>query len=82
MAQSVLVSGERDTGRWGTSHPSVVPYRSFETKDGDILFGGGTDRLFGILCVGLGRGEWASDPRFVVNSARFVLLLLLIDDGS
>ncbi|TVY52195.1 Succinate--hydroxymethylglutarate CoA-transferase, partial [Lachnellula suecica] len=70
MAESVLISGERDTGRWGTSHPSVVPYRSFKTSDGDILFGGGTDRLFGILCVGLGKAEWATDPRFVANAAR------------
>lgn len=49
---------------------SVVPYRSFPTSNGDILFGGGTDRLFGILCVGLGKPEWASDERFIVNSKR------------
>lgn len=70
MAESVLVSGKRDSGRWGTSHPSVVPYRSFETSDGDILFGAGTDRLFTILCEGIGKPEWATDPRFVVNNAR------------
>jgi len=70
MAESVLISGKRDTGRWGTSHPSVVPYRSFKTSDGDILFGGGTDRLFGILCEGLGKPEWINDERFAVNSSR------------
>ncbi|KAG9229307.1 CoA-transferase family III domain-containing protein [Amylocarpus encephaloides] len=70
MAQSVLVSGQRDGGRWGTSHPSVVPYRSFRTLDGDILFGGGTDRLFKILCVGLGKAEWGDDPRFSANAER------------
>jgi succinate--hydroxymethylglutarate CoA-transferase len=47
-----------------------VPYRSFKTSGGDILFGGGTDRLFGILCEGQGKLEWINDERFAVNSAR------------
>ncbi|TGO59103.1 hypothetical protein BCON_0048g00290 [Botryotinia convoluta] len=70
LASSCLISGEKDEGRWGTAHPSIVPYRSYKTKDGDILFGGGNDRLFGLLCNGLGRPEWKEDPRFVVNTAR------------
>ncbi|KAB5532714.1 CoA-transferase family III domain-containing protein [Coniochaeta sp. 2T2.1] len=70
IASSCLVSGEKDTGRWGTAHPSIVPYKSFETKDGDILFGGGNDRLFGILCDGLGRPEWKEDPKFKINAQR------------
>lgn len=49
---------------------SIVPYRSFKTKDGDILFGGGNDRLYGILCDGLGRPEWKTDPKFNVNANR------------
>jgi crotonobetainyl-CoA:carnitine CoA-transferase CaiB-like acyl-CoA transferase len=49
---------------------SVVPYRAFQTSDGDVLFGGGNDRLFGILCTGLGKQEWASDERFATNAAR------------
>lgn len=70
MAESVLISGKRDSGRWGTAHPSVVPYRSFETQDSNILFGGGTDRLFAILAKGLGHPEWATDPRFSTNAVR------------
>ncbi|OAL30868.1 hypothetical protein AYO20_08561 [Fonsecaea nubica] len=70
MAESVLISKKRDSGRWGTAHPSVVPYRAFKTSDGDVLFGGGNDRLFGILCSGLGKQEWASDERFATNAAR------------
>lgn len=49
---------------------SIVPYRSYETKDGDILFGGGNDRLFSLLCKGLSRLEWVLDPKYSVNSAR------------
>ncbi|KAI8685496.1 Mitochondrial thiamine pyrophosphate carrier 1 [Fusarium keratoplasticum] len=70
MAQSVLVTGKRDGGRYGTSHPSVVPYRAFRTSDGDILIGGANDRLFGVLCNCLGKPEWASDERFSTNSSR------------
>ncbi|KAL3426726.1 CoA-transferase family III [Phlyctema vagabunda] len=70
MAESVLVSGKRDTGRWGTAHPSVVPYRAFKTADGDFLVGGGNDRLFGLLCDGLGKPEWAQDERFTTNDQR------------
>lgn len=86
IASSCLISGKRDEGRWGTAHrklnpgelfvltnkliASIVPYRSYKTKDGDILFGGGNDRLFGLICDGLGRSEWKTDPKFKVNTQR------------
>ncbi|KIV79048.1 hypothetical protein PV11_06638 [Exophiala sideris] len=70
IASSVLVSGERDGGRWGTAHPSIVPYKGFKTADGDIMLGGGNDRLFGVICDKLGRHEWKADARFVTNDVR------------
>ncbi|TGZ77448.1 CAIB/BAIF family enzyme [Ascodesmis nigricans] len=70
IASSVLVSGERDGGRWGTAHPSIVPYESFPTQDGDILIGGGNDRLYGILCEKLGEPGWTTDERFKTNALR------------
>ncbi|KAF9885791.1 hypothetical protein FE257_012373 [Aspergillus nanangensis] len=70
MGSSVLISGEKDSGRWGTAHPSVVPYQSFKTVDGDIFVGGANDRLFGILCDRLGKPEWKTDPRFTSNNER------------
>ncbi|EXJ82947.1 hypothetical protein A1O3_06764 [Capronia epimyces CBS 606.96] len=70
IASSVLISGERDEGRWGTAHPSIVPYKGFKTADGDVMIGGGNDRLFGVLCDRLGRPEWKTDPRFVTNDVR------------
>lgn len=71
MASSVLISGERDAaGRWGTAHPSIVPYKGFRTRDGDLLIGGGNDRLFGILCDRLETPSWKTDRRFVTNKAR------------
>lgn len=70
IASSVLVSGQRDGGRWGTAHPSIVPYKGFKTKDGDVMLGGGNDRLFGVLCDRLGKPEWKADERFVTNALR------------
>ncbi|EEQ83938.1 CAIB/BAIF family enzyme [Blastomyces dermatitidis ER-3] len=70
LASSALISGEKDSGRWGTAHPSIVPYRAYKTKDGDILLGGGNDKLFGVLCDRLGQPEWKADERFVRNNLR------------
>lgn len=70
IASSCLVTGKKDSGRWGTAHPSIVPYRAFKTKDGDILFGGGNDRLFRIMCDGLGKPEWKEAPAYLTNAAR------------
>jgi len=86
IASSCLISGKRDTGRWGTSHrmavqipdlahsltqpASIVPYKAFKTSDGDILLGGGNDRLYGIICNRLGKPEWITDDRFKTNAQR------------
>lgn len=34
------------------------------------MFGGGNDKLFGVLCDRLGFSEWKTDARFVTNSDR------------
>lgn len=47
-----------------------MPYKSFETKDGGILFGGGNDRLFGVLCDGIGQPQWKDDARYKTNADR------------
>ncbi|KGY15507.1 hypothetical protein PABG_11498 [Paracoccidioides brasiliensis Pb03] len=83
LASSALISGEKDSGRWGTAHPSIVPYRGYKTKDGDILLGGGNDKLFGVLCDKVGHPEWKTDERFVSNNLRVknrVVLDKMIDD--
>lgn len=70
LASSCLISGKPDSGRWGTAHPSIVPYKGFKTLDGDIMLGGGNDRLYGVLCTKLQKPEWASDERFITNAQR------------
>ncbi|KAI9704257.1 MAG: hypothetical protein M1836_007118 [Candelina mexicana] len=80
VASSALISGKKDSGRWGTAHrsklilaanaASIVPYRAFKTSDGNILIGGGNDKLYGILCDKLGKPEWKADRRFSTNPVR------------
>ena len=51
---------------------SIVPYRGFKTIDGDIMIGGGNNRLFGIMCDKLSKPEWKTDARFETNNVRVV----------
>lgn len=56
--------------RWGTEHPSIVPYDVFETADSTLVLGATNNRQFKILCDRLGAPDLASDARFVDNDAR------------
>ena len=69
VASNHLVSGE-DAGRYGNSHPNIVPYRTYPAADGEVAVAVGNDRQFAALAAALGRPEWASDPRFARNQDR------------
>lgn len=47
-----------------------MPYKAFKTTDGDILLGGGNDRLYGIICERFGKPQWVTDERFKTNALR------------
>ncbi|KAF1911638.1 CoA-transferase family III domain-containing protein [Ampelomyces quisqualis] len=70
IASSVLVTGKKDSGRWGTAHATVVPYRAYKTENTNIAVGGCNDKLYGILCNKIGKPEWKTDQRFVTNALR------------
>lgn len=69
VASNHLVSGE-DAGRFGNSHPNIVPYRTYPAADGEVAVAVGNDRQFASLALALGRPGWASDPRFARNQDR------------
>jgi crotonobetainyl-CoA:carnitine CoA-transferase CaiB-like acyl-CoA transferase len=56
--------------RLGNRHPSITPYETFATADGDVAVACGNDALFGRLCEAIGRPELAGDERFATNPAR------------
>ncbi|MEX2535264.1 MAG: CoA transferase [Trueperaceae bacterium] len=69
QAQSSLLTG-RVPPRLGSAHPSIVPYQSFSTADGDLALAVGNDRQFERLCNVLERSELTHDPRFASNEGR------------
>ncbi|PZG47558.1 formyl-CoA transferase [Spongiactinospora gelatinilytica] len=71
VAQSALVTGE-EAGRYGNAHPTVVPYQTFGTADGEITVAAGNDGLYRALCHAMGRPDLAEDPRFDSNPVRIV----------
>jgi crotonobetainyl-CoA:carnitine CoA-transferase CaiB-like acyl-CoA transferase len=54
----------------GTVFPMVAPYQVFPTRDGELMVGGGNDRLFAVLCDVLGLPELVADGRFRTNPDR------------
>lgn len=69
QAQNYLVTGQSPT-RLGNAHPSIVPYQSFPTADGEMILAVGNDSQFASFCSAAGRPEWAQDSRFSTNAAR------------
>lgn len=58
--------------RMGNAHPSLFPYESLPTADGEIVIAAGNDTQFRRLCEVLGAPELADDPRFDINEKRTV----------
>jgi crotonobetainyl-CoA:carnitine CoA-transferase CaiB-like acyl-CoA transferase len=69
VAANYLATGT-PSGRFGNSHPNIVPYRNFRASDGEVAVGVGNDDQFVRLAAVLGYPEWAVDPRFAANRDR------------
>lgn len=55
--------------RHGNSHVSIVPYQTFETKDGNIVIAVGNDGQFKQF-ASLLKTDWANDNRYKTNEER------------
>lgn len=69
VASGALVSG-KTPARYGNAHPSIVPYQTFRSSDGEFALAVGNDRQFAQLCQLIGHPEWVTDKRFATNPAR------------
>jgi crotonobetainyl-CoA:carnitine CoA-transferase CaiB-like acyl-CoA transferase len=69
QAGAFFVSGEVPA-RMGNRHPTITPYESFETADGDLVIAGGNDDLWQRLCGALDLDGISDDPRFRTNKDR------------
>jgi len=64
-----LMTGDRPK-RLGNDHPTVCPYRPFETSDYPIALAIGANRQFRKLAKAMDLPEMAEDERFATNPAR------------
>src|SRR4051794_35246937 len=69
QASSYLIGG-KVPARYGNAHPTIVPYQTFPTADGELMVAVGTDQQFARFCAVLGLPELADDPRFRTNRER------------
>ena len=71
QAQSALVTGAAPI-RLGNAHPSIVPYETFATADGEIAIGVGSERQWARFGPALGLPGLATEARFATNGDRVV----------
>jgi crotonobetainyl-CoA:carnitine CoA-transferase CaiB-like acyl-CoA transferase len=69
QAQNAFVTGRAPVRR-GNAHPSIVPYETFATADGEIAVGVGSERQWLRFCEVVGLVELATDARFATNGDR------------
>jgi crotonobetainyl-CoA:carnitine CoA-transferase CaiB-like acyl-CoA transferase len=69
-----VASGYRATGetppRYGSAHPTIVPYQAFKTRRGDLMVAVGNDAMWRRFAEAVGLGHLADDPRFSTNPER------------
>jgi formyl-CoA transferase/CoA:oxalate CoA-transferase len=70
-AGSYFATGE-DPARYGSAHPSIVPYQPFATADGYLMLAVGNDRLWQQFCTVVDRPELGTEPGFATSAERVV----------
>src|SRR5438128_10841634 len=66
----IYLSTGRSPKRAGTRHPSIVPYESFQARDGFVNIAVTNQKQWENFCRVLGMPEVSSDPRFESMKAR------------
>lgn len=58
--------------RTGNRHSMAAPYCISKCKDGYIILGCGSNKMFASLCKAMGRPELAKDPKYAIPDARTI----------
>jgi crotonobetainyl-CoA:carnitine CoA-transferase CaiB-like acyl-CoA transferase len=56
--------------RYGSAHPTIVPYQALRSADGHLMVAAGNDTLWRRFAAAIGSPDLADDPRFVTNPDR------------
>ena len=71
LAGGYFASGEVPR-RYGSAHPTIVPYQALRTADGHLMVAVGNDALWQRFAPLIGLPELVDDPRFATNPDRVV----------
>jgi formyl-CoA transferase/CoA:oxalate CoA-transferase len=69
QAGNFFATGEVPT-RMGNRHPTIAPYETFPTADGEMVIAVGNDGIWRRFCPAIDRPELADDPRYRTNRDR------------
>jgi formyl-CoA transferase/CoA:oxalate CoA-transferase len=69
QASYYFATGE-PAGRMGNRHPTIAPYDTFPTADGEFVLAVGNDQQWQRFCEAAGLDGLRSDRRFLTNAAR------------
>ena len=73
-ALSYHATGFMGTGveptRMGSGHPSLVPYQSFSSSNGQFIIGCANQGLWERMCKAIGQDGMLADPRYTTNTDR------------
>ncbi|GAC1341841.1 MAG: CaiB/BaiF CoA-transferase family protein [Candidatus Dormibacteria bacterium] len=69
LASGYFASGEVPR-RYGSAHPSIVPYQALRTRDGHLMCAVGNHGQWRRFATVLGLDKLVDDPRFATNPAR------------
>ena len=69
QAGNYFATGEAP-GRLGNRHPTIAPYETFATADGDVALAVGNDALWQAFCAAAGVPDLGADARFATNALR------------
>ncbi len=70
-AGNYFATGE-NPARYGSAHPSIVPYQPFATADGYLMLAVGNDRMWQRFCEVAGQPDLAERPGFATSAERVV----------
>jgi crotonobetainyl-CoA:carnitine CoA-transferase CaiB-like acyl-CoA transferase len=66
----ILLATGLAPSRVGNEHPSIAPYESLNTAEGQVIVAVGNPRLWRRLCEAIDRPDLIADPRFASNADR------------
>lgn len=69
VAGGYLATGQTPA-RYGSAHPTIVPYQAFGTLDGHMMLAVGNDALWRRFAMACGLEDLVDDERFATNPAR------------